>query len=110
MRPGAGHSGCGKRFKSDCDCDAIRLERELGAKRTSKFDDSGTAASISGSRLSEIQDRTWTRTRADGLDGSAQCMGCINFEVKGLGSTPCRSLRGKDHTGEFVPIGDVCVG
>ena len=82
----------------------------FGAKRTSKFDDSGRAASISGCRLSEIQDRTWTRTCAHGLDGSAQCMGCINFEVKGLGSTPCRSLRGKDHTGEFVPIGDVCVG
>ena len=67
MRPGAKHSRCGKCFdhavsihKSDCDCNAKRLERELGAWRTSKCDDSGTASGISRSRLSEIQDRTWT--------------------------------------------------
>ena len=33
-----------------------------------------------------------------------------NFQVKGSGRTPCRSLRGKDHTGEVVPLGDVCLG
>ena len=32
--------------KSCCDCDARRLERELGAWRKSKFHNSGTAASI----------------------------------------------------------------
>ena len=53
-----------------------RLEREHGAWRTSKFDDSGTAASISGSRLSEIEDSNWTSTCANRLNGSAQCMGC----------------------------------
>ena len=32
--------------KSDCDCNAKGLERELGAWRTSEFDDSGTASGI----------------------------------------------------------------
>ena len=58
------------------------LERELGAWRTSKFDDSGTAESIPGSHFSEIQDRNWTLTCADGLDGSAGCMGCEQFLSK----------------------------
>ena len=32
-----------------------------------------------------------------------------NFQVKGDGKTPYRSLRGKD-TGEVVPFGEVCLG
>ena len=75
---------CGKGFdqavlihSSDCDCNAERLERELGAWRTSEFvDNSGTASGISRSRLNEIQDRSWTGSRVDGLDGTTLCMGC----------------------------------
>ena len=33
-----------------------------------------------------------------------------NFQVKGSGRTPCRSIRGKDYTGEVVPFGEVCLG
>ena len=33
-----------------------------------------------------------------------------NFQVKGTGRTPCRSLWGKDYTGEVVPYGEVCLG
>ena len=33
-----------------------------------------------------------------------------NFQVKGTGRTPYRSLRSKDYTGEVVPFGDVCLG
>ena len=29
-----------------------------------------------------------------------------NFQVKGTGRTPYRSIRGKDHTGEVVPVGE----
>ena len=43
---------------SDCDCNAKRLEKELGVWRTSDFDNSGTASGISRSRPNEIQDRT----------------------------------------------------
>ena len=65
--------------KSDCDCHSKRFERELEAWRTSEFDDSGTASGISRGRLNEIQDRSWTGSRVDGLEGSAQCMGCKHF-------------------------------
>ena len=70
--------------KSDCDCNAKRLEREFGAWRTSEFDDSGAASGISRSRLNEVQDRSWTCTCADGLGGSAQCMGCEQFPSEGF--------------------------
>ena len=33
-----------------------------------------------------------------------------NFQVKGHGRTPHRSLRGKYYTGEVVPFGEVCLG
>ena len=33
-----------------------------------------------------------------------------NFQVEGTRRTPCRSIRGKDYTGEFVPLGEVCLG
>ena len=33
-----------------------------------------------------------------------------NFQVKGSGRTPYRSLRGKDNIGEVVPFGEVCLG
>ena len=33
-----------------------------------------------------------------------------NFQVKGTGRTPYRSIRGKDYTGEVVPFGEVCLG
>ena len=33
-----------------------------------------------------------------------------NFQVKGSGSTPHRSLRDKDYTGEVVPFGEICLG
>ena len=32
-----------------------------------------------------------------------------NFQVKGSVRTPCRSIRGKDYTGEVVPFGEVCL-
>ena len=32
-----------------------------------------------------------------------------NFQVKGTGRTPYRSLRGRDCTGEVVPFGEVCL-
>ena len=32
-----------------------------------------------------------------------------NFQVKGTGRTPYRSIRGKDCTGEVVPFGEVCL-
>ena len=32
-----------------------------------------------------------------------------NFQVKGTGRTPCRSIRCKDYTGEVVPFGEVCL-
>ena len=43
-----------------CQSNAKNLERELGAWRTSEFDNSGTASGISRSRLNKIQDRSWT--------------------------------------------------
>ena len=33
-----------------------------------------------------------------------------NFQVKGTGRTPYRSIRGNDCTGEVVPFGNVCLG
>ena len=33
-----------------------------------------------------------------------------NFQVKGTGRTPYRSIRGKDYTGEVVPFGEICLG
>ena len=33
-----------------------------------------------------------------------------NFQVKGTGRTPYRSIRGKNYTGEVVPFGEVSVG
>ena len=32
-----------------------------------------------------------------------------NFQVKGTGRTPYRSIRGKDHTGDVVSFGEVCL-
>ena len=113
---------------SDCDCNAKRLERELGAWRTSEFDNSGTASGISRSRLSEIQDSSWIGSCVDGLDGATLCMGRKQFpsegdwenalsfhlgqglQVKGHWRTPYRSLRCKDYTGEVVPFGEVYLG
>ena len=85
-------NGRTQRNESCCDCNAKRLERELGAGTTSKFVNSRTAASISG------------------VEGSAHRPGRDNFQVKGSGRTPHRSLRGKDYTGEVVPLGEVCLG
>ena len=56
-----------------------RLERELGPWRTSEFDNSRAASGISRSRLNEIQDRSWTGSRVDGLDGTILCMGRKQF-------------------------------
>ena len=33
-----------------------------------------------------------------------------NFQVKGTGRTPYRSIRGKEYTEEVVPFGEVCLG
>ena len=33
-----------------------------------------------------------------------------NFQEKGTGRTPHRSVRGKDYTGEVVPFGELCLG
>ena len=63
------------------DCNAKRLERELGTWRTSDFDNSGTG--ISRSCLDEIQDRSWTRSFVDGLDGTTLCMGCEQLSSEG---------------------------
>ena len=94
MWPGAKHSWCGKCFdqtvsihSSDCDCNAKRLERqkawkELGARRTIEFNNSGTASGISRSRLNEIQDRSWTGSRVDGLDGTTLCMGELDVSLE----------------------------
>ena len=32
-----------------------------------------------------------------------------NFQVKGTGRTPYRSIQGEDYTGEVVPFGEVCL-
>ena len=73
---------CGKCFdqtvsihSSDCDCNAQRVERELGAWRTSEFDNSRTASGIPRSRLSEIPDSSWIGSCVDGLDGTPLCRG-----------------------------------
>ena len=68
---------------SDCDCNAKRLKRKLGAWRTSEFDDLGTASGTSRSRLNEIQDTSWTGSRVDGLDGTTLCMGRKQFPSEG---------------------------
>ena len=57
--------------KSECDCNAKSPERDVGAWRTSEFDDSGTASGISRSRLNVGPDHV-----VDGLDGTTLCMGC----------------------------------
>ena len=33
-----------------------------------------------------------------------------NFQVKGTGRMPCRSIWSKDHTGEVMPFGEICLG
>ena len=39
------------------------------------------------------------------------CARVVNyFQVKGTGRTPYRSIRSKDHTGEVVLLGQVCLG
>ena len=92
---------------SDRDCNAKR--RGLGAWRTSKFDNAGTASGISRSRLNGIQDRSWTGSCIDGLDGTTLWV-VNNFQVKGTWRTPYRSIRSKDHTEEVVPFAEVCLG
>ena len=54
-----------------------------GAWRTSEFDDSGTASSISRSRLSDIQDSCWIGSCVDGLDCATLCMGREQFPSDG---------------------------
>ena len=49
-----------------CDCHAKRLERELGAWRTSEFDNSGTASGI----REAVSMKCKTGSRVDGLDGT----------------------------------------
>ena len=61
--------------ESCCDFDAKRFERDLGAWRKSKFDNPGTVVSISWSHFIKIQNRYWIWSRAEELDGSAQCIG-----------------------------------
>ena len=40
-----------------------------------------------------------------------RCAWVVNhFQVKGLGTAPYRSLRGKNYTGEVVPFGEICLG
>ena len=60
-----------------------RLERKLEAWRTREFDNSGIASGISRSRLNAIQDRSWTGSRVDGLDGTTLCMGRKQFPSEG---------------------------
>ena len=68
---------------SDRDCNAKRIETELRSWRTKKFDYSGTGSGISRSRLNEIQDRSWTGSCVDGLDGTTLCMCCKQFPSEG---------------------------
>ena len=68
---------------SDCDCNAKRLERELGVLRTSEFDKSGTASGILRRHLNEIQDSSWTESCVDGVDGTTLCMGCKQLPSEG---------------------------
>ena len=51
----------------------------------------------------KMKDRSWTGSCVDGLDGTTLCRGVC-------GRTPYRSIQGKDHTGEVVPFGEVCLG
>ena len=88
---------------------ATPKRRGLGAWRRSKFDNAGTASGISRSRLHGIQDRRWTGSCVDGLDGTTLWV-VNNFQVKGTGRTPYRSIRSKDHTEEVVPFGEACLG
>ena len=67
----------------DGDCNSKRLDRELWTWRTSKFDNSGTASGMSRSRLNEIQDRSWTGSRVDGLDGTTLSMCCEQLSSEG---------------------------
>ena len=88
-----------------------RLERELGAWRTSEFDDSGTAV---GHFEKPSQWKYKTEVGPDHVLMGwmvRHCARVLNkFEVNGTGSTLCRSIRGKDYTGEVVPFGEVCFG
>ena len=68
---------------SDRDCNAKRLERDLGAWRTSELDNSAAASGIPRSRLNEVQDRSWTGSCVDGLDGTTLCMDCKQFPSEG---------------------------
>ena len=96
--------------ESCCDCDAKWLERELGAWRTSKFDNSGQLRAfreaVSWKYKTEIGPEhvlmSWM------VRHSAWVVN--NSQVKGSGRTPYRCLRGTDCTGEVVPFGAVCLG
>ena len=87
-----------------CQSTALIVTATPKGWRTSEFDDSGII------RLNEIQDRSWTGSCVDGLDGTTLCMGCKQFQVMGTGRTPYRSIRCKDYTGEVVPFGEICLG
>ena len=53
------------------------------AWRASEFDNSGTASGILRSRLNETQDRSWTGSCVDGLDGTTLCMSRKQFSSEG---------------------------
>ena len=91
MWPGAMHFWCGKCFdqtapihSSDCDCNARRLERELGAlEKRAKLIIQGQLRAFRESHLNEIQDRSWTRSCVDGMDGTTMCTGWKRFPGEG---------------------------
>ena len=43
----------------------------------------GQHGAIGECRLNDMQDRSWTGSRVDGLDGSTLCMGCEQFPSEG---------------------------
>ena len=58
------------------------------------------------SRLNEIEDGSWTRSRLHGLDCTTLCIGGKQFPSDGNRENP---LSGKDYTGEVVPFEEVCM-
>ena len=73
------------------------------AWRASEFDNSGTASGILRSRLNETQDRSWTGSCVDGLDGTTLCMSRKQFSSEGNREQRLIVL-------SVVPFGEVCLG
>ena len=78
--------------------------------RASKSYDSRTAASISYAVSMKYKSEVGLSHVLMGWM-VRHCAWVVNhFQVKGPGTAPYRSLRGKDYTGEVVPFGEICLG